>query len=200
MKDQTNRERLDALTEEDIVAAIETLQRTLTASDNLLIYYAGHGVLDPDTNLGYWLPIDATVDSPANWISNKFVAKLIRGIPAKHVIVVADACYSGSFARGELLSGSGITDVDQLVWLRSRTAFSSGDLEEVLDAGGGNNSLFAHHFLAALNGNTGTVNGIQLAGEVRALVRKEASQTPQYGAVPSAGHDEGADFLFIKRK
>lgn len=186
---------------QQIVDAMTRLRNELTEDDNLLVYYAGHGVLDPDTNLGYWLPTDARADAPDNWISNKTVARLLKAIPARHVVLIADACYSGAFAREQnlLTGGQASGDLTQLVWLRSRTAFSSGELEEVMDEGGGNNSLFAMHFLETLRKNTGVVSGRLLSGTVRTLVRAEAAQTPQYGAVVSAGHDDGADFLFVRR-
>jgi len=59
---------LDA-TRKQIMDAFSNLRKNLTQQDNLLIYYAGHGYLDKDTGRGYWLPVDAEADSPANWIS-----------------------------------------------------------------------------------------------------------------------------------
>ena len=47
--------------------ALDELRAALTESDNLLIYYAGHGVLERDSGEGYWLPVDAEEDSQANW-------------------------------------------------------------------------------------------------------------------------------------
>lgn len=185
---------------QDIVDALKELQRKLTIDDNLLIYYAGHGVLDPETDRGYWLPADARADSPDNWISNAYVSRLIRDMPARHVVVVADACYSGSLAREQdLLAGGRDVDPEQTIFRRSRTTFSSGELEEVLDEGGGNHSLFAMHFLNTLKGNAAVSSGIGISGAVQKLVRNDAAQTPQYGAILSAGHDQGSDFLFISR-
>jgi len=44
-----------------------SLRATLTEQDNLLIYYAGHGVLDTSEERGYWLPINAKQDSRIQW-------------------------------------------------------------------------------------------------------------------------------------
>ena len=38
--------------------AFDRLRRELGEEDNLLIYYAGRGWLDPDADRGYWLPVD----------------------------------------------------------------------------------------------------------------------------------------------
>jgi len=48
-------------TREDLLSALESLRKTLTRKDNLLIYYAGHGELDRNTQRGYWLPVDASL-------------------------------------------------------------------------------------------------------------------------------------------
>ena len=46
-------------TEKDIISTLYAINKDLNSYDNLLIYYAGHGYLDEDTNRGYWLPVDA---------------------------------------------------------------------------------------------------------------------------------------------
>ena len=83
----------------DIVTALNVLRRSLTEKDNLLIYYAGHGVLDADTATGFWLPVDAETDSDANWIANDYMSRTLRAMTANHVMVVADSCYSGTLVR-----------------------------------------------------------------------------------------------------
>jgi len=87
-------------TRSDILKSIAQYRRVLTKGDNLLIYYAGHGWLDKEADEGYWFPIDAEKDVQTNWISNGFITNSLKAIPAKHVLVVADSCYSGKLARG----------------------------------------------------------------------------------------------------
>ena len=48
---------------DDVLRALEKYRAKLSPSDNLLIYYAGHGWLDEEADEGYWLPVDATDDS-----------------------------------------------------------------------------------------------------------------------------------------
>src|SRR5215510_15135096 len=50
-------------TRDEIITALDQLRATLTEQDNLLIYYAGHGVLDTSEERGYWLPVNAKQDS-----------------------------------------------------------------------------------------------------------------------------------------
>lgn len=57
-------------TRAQMVSALSKYRRTLKASDNLLVYYAGHGYLDEAASEGYWFPVDARDDDEAQWISN----------------------------------------------------------------------------------------------------------------------------------
>jgi hypothetical protein len=84
----------------DIIDAFDELQETLTDKDNLLIYYAGHGWLNQDVDRGYWLPVDAKPKRRSRWISNVTITDTLKGLSAKHVMVVADSCYSGTLVRG----------------------------------------------------------------------------------------------------
>ena len=90
---------LDA-TESDIFRALQNFRNTMKADDNLLIYYAGHGILDEDAERGYWLPVDADPDFKADWISNADLTDALKTFNSDHVMVVADSCYSGALVRG----------------------------------------------------------------------------------------------------
>jgi hypothetical protein len=61
----------------DIINAFEAMSASISEKDNLLIFYAGHGVWDEKLKIGYWLPADATSQSKANWISNSTVRDYI---------------------------------------------------------------------------------------------------------------------------
>ena len=56
-------------TRERVIRTMDELRRTLTENDNLLIYYAGHGVLDAETETGFWLPVDAEEGTETNWLT-----------------------------------------------------------------------------------------------------------------------------------
>ena len=70
--------------------------------DNLVIYFAGHGEIDASTGLGYWLPVDAEKDSKTNWISSREVSMQLERLAARHILVIADSCYSGALTRSTL--------------------------------------------------------------------------------------------------
>ena len=83
----------------DVISAMSELRASLSYDTNLLIYYAGHGVVDPVTERGYWLPVDADQSNPANWVSNDDITDMLKAIPARHILVIADSCYSGTLTR-----------------------------------------------------------------------------------------------------
>jgi hypothetical protein len=187
---------------DEMITAMDRARANLTAMDNFLIYYAGHGVFDAASGRGYWLPIDARDDSRARWIEDTTVTDTLKAMKALHVMIVADSCYSGTLVRdiGVKLG----TEGDRHAYLRrvaekrSRTVLTSGGLEPVSDGQGGNHSVFGQALLNALVENSGVIEGQQLFGKLRRSVMLNADQTPQYSDLRNAGHD-GGEFLFVRR-
>ena len=190
---------LDA-TRSDILTALGRYRKKMSATDNLLVYYAGHGWLDEDADMGYWLPVDATRDSQVNWISNNSVTASVRAIRAKHVMIVSDSCYSGKIARGIHIKQPSSDYLNRISKKKARVVLSSGGLEPVMDSGGqDNHSVFASAFISALNANPSTMDGTTLFTEVREQVGWNADQTPEYANIHKAGH-AGGDFIFVRQK
>ena len=186
-------------TRRDILQALGKLRRKLTENDNLLVYYAGHGVIDEATERGYWLPVDAEEDSDVNWISNARLTDALKATDAWHALVVADSCYSGTLVRGipaPVKGGERGKLLERLALKKSRTVLSSGGLEPVMDSGGGGHSVFAKAFLNVLGGNDEVLEAQRVFSALRSKVVANADQTPQYSDFHKAGHD-GGDFLFV---
>ena len=200
---------LDA-TRYDILSALNNLRKKLTEKDNLLIYYAGHGELDKVNQRGHWLPIDAEPNSTANWISNVNITDVLNAMNAKHVMVVADSCYSGALTRSALARlEAGMSNEARATWVttivkkRARVAMTSGGLQPVLDAGGGGHSIFAKAFIDVLKSNRGVLEARRLHQEVSARVTYAADafrydQLPEYAPIKHAGHG-GGEFFFVAR-
>ncbi len=150
----------------DITGALNRLRQTLTEKDNLLVYYAGHGVLDEEAGAGYWQPVDARSDDDSNWFSNTRLTNYLRAMSAQHVMVVADSCYSGNLTREA--TSTVRSAAERTAWMermndkRSRTALTSRRLEPVRDRGGGGHSVFARAFLTALEENLNVLFGEEL--------------------------------------
>jgi hypothetical protein len=192
-------------TREQIFNMLDGLRAKLKSTDNLLIYYAGHGVLDEKADEGFWLPVNARSDLRSQWVSNATITNTLKAIEAKHVMVIADSCYSGRLVRG-LPRGIQITErtekptdyFTKMSRKKARVVITSGGLEPVED-GRGEHSPFTRAILNALNDNDGIIDGSSLFHKIRRPVMLAADQTPQYSDVRRAGHD-GGDFLFVRRK
>jgi peptidoglycan hydrolase-like protein with peptidoglycan-binding domain len=189
---------LDNATRADIIGTLDGLRKTLTENDNLLLYYAGHGWLDKDADRGYWLPVDATRDSRINWVSNTDITDTLKAMRAKHVMVVADSCYSGTLTRGLKIELRTPDYLSRISAKKARTVLTSGGLEPVADTGSAGHSVFAKVFLEVLRENTGAIDMSALFPDIRRKVMLNAKQIPQYSDIRYAGH-EGGDFLFVRR-
>ena len=182
-----------------IIGALVSLRKSLTWDDNLLIYYAGHGSYDQAADQGYWLPVDAAADDPTNWVSNTDLTNMLRAMQARHVLVVADSCYSGTLTRDANVQVQGADYIQRMVEKKARTVMTSGGLEPVADSGGGGHSVFATAFIAALRQNNGVMDGQSFFARVREPVVLAAPQTPEYANLRLAGHD-GGDFVFVRKQ
>ena len=129
----------------------------------------------------------------------------------KQGIIIADTCYSGIMTRSVIAATkSGMTDEARFKWYtkiaseRCRTVLSSGGLKPVLDAGIGENSIFAKALIDALNDNSTILAASELHRLIRSRVTSSSKQlgleqVPQYAANLHAGHKAG-DFLFVPFK
>lgn len=188
----------------DILDGIDETMTTLSEDDSLLIFYAGHGILDDESNEGYWLPVTAQPDRRSEWLSNGELRNILRRSPAKHVLVIADSCFSGTLTRAVRVGRSFDMDLDRyyekLASQKSRTALTSGGLEPVDDGGGGKHSIFASSLLAALENNDKPILEAELLHtEITrdVVLNSTAGQQPLYSDVRNTGHENG-DFLFIR--
>jgi hypothetical protein len=194
----------------EMLSELNRLRQALTDKDNLVLYYAGHGELDRVNLRGHWLPVDAELESTANWISNVAITDILNVMAVRHVLVIADSCYSGALTRSSLVNvEAGKSTEAQRHWyqslatMRSRTVLSSGGLAPVLDGGGGAHSVFAKSLLGVLQDLDEVAEGQRIYREVAARVAYEASkyqveQVPQYAPIKFAGHESG-DFLFVPK-
>jgi len=178
-----------------LVRAFAKLAREATTEDSVLVYYAGHGYVMDDTGIGYWIPVDGSVKSAAQWISNSTITKLLGAIAARQQLLVSDSCFSGLLAREESLTERHRADPD-LLRRRSVLVMSSGGEEPVSDEGKDGHSIFAWHLLRVLGHVDAVTVGFDIYSAVSAGVSSDYPQAPQYGAVLSAGHEMGGEYLF----
>lgn len=192
----------------EILKAISDLGDRLGPSDNLLIYFAGHGQYIDKISSGYWEPVDSVPYKTVNSISVQDVNAQLSLTDARKVLVVSDSCYSGAFTRAPfamLDEGAAHNTrekyLQQIADKRSRNVMTAGGLQPVADGLGNGHSLFARAFISALVDNDEVALGRDLFSRVRDVVTVSATQMnweqePEYDEIVHSGH-EGGDFIFV---
>ena len=194
--------------------ALNSMNARLKGLDSLLIYYAGHGYQDKGFGgLGFWIPVDGKAPDPSDneesyrlsWLPNSDVHNLIKASRAKHVLLISDSCYSGTFKTrsiGGAQAYVGSMDfIYRLAAKDSRRAITSGDLEPVSDSGAEGHSVFAYHLIKILEESKSALNAEHLFQQLRVPVQQafpDHPQHPQYFKTDKQ-KDKGGDFVFVPR-
>jgi len=179
----------------DMLKAFDRLERDLQRDDNLLIYYAGHGFVSDELGRCYWFPVEALGDDTSQGLANEDVAEALRRMRAKHVLVVADSCFTTAVRREVGLVDESKDAHRRLSKQRTRVVLTSGGLEPIQDGSGSGHSVFTGAFLSALEANRQILEGQSLFAQIQQLAAG-ASQTPEYANIPGTDH-KGGDFLFV---
>jgi hypothetical protein len=198
---------LTDVTRDQIMAAMNEYARTLTDADRLVIYYAGHGgtkVFPPER--AFWLGVDADPELPSSWLSAQTVADAIWQIHARHILLVADSCFSSVITHptSTTLVRADDEHVTAIRWNKAaRMVLTSGQNEPVVDgtSADATHSLFADLFITVLRQNSILLSGEVLAHELNSRIQEYASrtglkQTPTYSNLQDPQHKFG-DFFFV---
>ena len=184
-------------TRQNIIDSFDKLAEEATENDNVLVFYAGHGVWDKQKDLGYWLPSDAELKSKSAWIANSQIKDYLSDnvIRSKHTLLITDACFGGSIFKSRSVSAENIMRINELYKEPSRKAMTSGNLSTVPDK-----SIFIQQLLMKLGDNEEDFLPAQhLFTRIYEPIVNNAATNPLYGIIQGAG-DFGGDFIFIKRK
>jgi len=190
-------------TRAQILSALDQLGDTLTDNDNLIIYYAGHGYYKPANRIGFLVPVDGK--ATANWsmIFNSTIRDYIRGMPAHHVLLVVDSCFSGDLilrSRGEAVLATGSETYAERVYGKpSRWGLAAGRIEEVADGIAGNHSPFNEALVTFLKTHHAKQFAVsELINHVSKITTYNSDQTPIGGILDKAGH-QGGEFVFSRK-
>ena len=182
--------------------------RQYTDEDQLLIFFAGHGHFNPGFKEGYLVAQDTKQPigdiTMGSYLSHSEFRNIINRMSCKHIFLVLDTCYSGTFdqqiaMRGEAEDASrplSHADVEEKLKYTTRWYLTSGGKEQVPDGGSGH-SPFAHEFLEALR-SKGGIDNILTIDEVLSYLEKLDNPKPRASGFGS--NEPGSDFLFIKNK
>jgi formylglycine-generating enzyme required for sulfatase activity len=130
----------------------------------------------------------------ARWLPNIQVRNMLDALPAKHVFLVSDACFSGDILNAQRGAGPLInSDYYRRAYAKvSRQVMTSGASESVPDA-----SEFALRLKSSLRRAEGAcIDPQYLFGHAR-----EVRQTqPLLGTIQGGEHQEGGSFLFFRKQ
>ena len=186
----------EAATEQQIMQAFRQLRRTLTPEDNLVIYFSGHGEYDDDFEIGYWVPVNADPGAFDQYIAESDLRNVLNKLPAKHIFLIADSCFSGTlFANYRSTGGS----IERLERDPSRWGLTAGRKELVQDGPKGTQSPFAAGLLYQLKNHVKPLSVSELCHRVVESVTARAEQTPRGEPLRVNGH-QGGQFVFHPRR
>lgn len=167
-----------AATLDGIREGLEYLANKSYSEDSIIVYYAGHGIMHPDSRTGYWVPYDGAV-SARTLLDHSTVMNDLRKIKSKHLLLISDSCYSGTFITQTRGSGL-VPNIEELEGLDSRWIFVSGHEEGVLDGTAGEGSPFSRSLFEFLRDNTKpAITALELFDSVTRLTQNLSRQKPQ---------------------
>jgi hypothetical protein len=182
---------LDA-TMAEMIDALDYFAKIVQPEDNFLIFYAGHGVWDPVSQIGFWLPSDAKKNSKLAWFRNSTLRDYLQEIKSHHTLLISDACFGGSILKTRYAFNDAPVAINKLYELPSRKAMTSGTLEQVPDE-----SVFLKYMIDRLQNNFEKyLSSEELFSMFRIAVINNSKVIPQFGVIQDVG-DEGGDFIFI---
>ena len=134
-------------TRANIIGAMENLYQQADSNDVILFYFSGHGLP------GSFLPVD--FDGQSNQLSHEEVRLLLEESPARHRLVLADACHSGSLLALKTPVDARLEKYYAAFDLAESSfalLMSSRGEEYSLEDGGLRSGIFSHFLVEGLGG------------------------------------------------
>lgn len=200
-------EVLENATRREILRALEGLSKRALPNDSVLVYYAGHGFLDTESERGFWVPVDAEGVDSTTFLRNSTIRDELTTIAsrAQHTLLISDSCFSGTLlrrgTRGILNESPDQGYFKKVSKKKSVQIISAGGVEYVDDNyRSSGHSPFTYFLLSELENNDRELLTVsELSGNVTRAVANNVDQVPETGVLQGAG-DELGEFIFIKLK
>jgi uncharacterized caspase-like protein len=180
-------------------------EKNFADEDQLFVFFAGHGTYNEALEQGFVVAKDSKsrVEDPLNQtcIPHSVIYNLINKVHCKHILVVLDVCFGGTFGNAMRTGGgpdyqpvSRVERIQRAMKLQCRKYITSGGKEFVKD-GDGRNSPFAFWLLDVLK--RGGEEGVLTFEDIYKSVKKDSTSEPIGAAMPT--DVPGSDFLLIAK-
>jgi len=176
------------------------IERAKGADDRAVVFFAGHGFTREGNHgaIGFLVPVDGVVGDLSTLVRWDSLTRDAELMPAKHVLFIMDACYSGLALQRAVTPGS-LRYVADLLQRPCRQVIAAGKKDQtVADGGGvgGRNSLFTGYLLQGIGGAAADELGILTANRLMEYVARNVGQDDRSGQTPHYGNFEGdGDFV-----
>ena len=178
-------------------------EKDYTDADQLFIFFAGHGYFDETFDVGSLVARDTRKPEDdkelLSYISHSVIRDIVDRFNCKHIFLVLDTCYSGTFDRLIAMRGRSedrakpltTDDIQRKLEYTTRRYLTSGGKEQVPD-----DSKFVLAFLEALR-SKGGVDSILTLDDVSRYM--ETLDNPKPRASGFGSDEPGSDFLFFAK-
>jgi Caspase domain len=190
----------------NILNQLENYTQSLTETDTILIYFAGHGYYRESNKMGYIVPYDGDNDSTLGYITTHEILNFVKSLKAFHTFLVVDSCFSGSFVAAN-------RDIDheplhekslRAINISSNWILTSGLIEKVSDGFVNNNSPFASAFVESMSQNTYMLYPVSevIRDVENKLTKNQNKQTPIGGSLNFEDYELsiGGQYVFIRKQ
>lgn len=163
------------------------LPNRVEAGDEVYVYFSGHGAPNPKTGEAYLVPFDADpVYIEQTGYSIDKVYEQLAKLPAKHVLLVMDSCFSGAGGRSVIARGARpLVNVKVAGIPRGLTVISASKADQISNSyHGKRHGLFTYFFLRGLKEKGPDLRAVYdyLKPHVSRTARREnnSDQEPQW--------------------
>ena len=185
-------------------ARIETvlgdeLRQKVGQDDRVLVFFAGHGKTDRlrgGDDEGYLVPADGDPGRLyGTAISITSLRQISNRLPAKHILYVVDACYSGYAIYNRSISEDLLEEMVRKPAIQILTAGRQGD--QAQERGG--HGVFTEVLLRGLQGDAFGGKGWLALEELGVWVKQRVSAESDRNQLPQFGNLSGeGQFVFLK--
>lgn len=188
----------EATADNMLALVTDTLPQKLKPEDNIVIFFAGHGhtrvskIGAKEIETGYIIPVDARLENWADKFRTDDFLENVSQLPARHVLLIIDACRSGFALSGMSQHRSAVTYEETLERNLSRKVITSARRnQDALDSGPvPEHSLFTGTLIEGLNWGAADLdhNGLVTSFELGLYLQQrvgqasDSKQTPDFGS------------------